>query len=196
MASSIYVVAALAGNAWRESHINPTVGQQGGTAFGIFQWDGSRKTALKKWLSDNGYSETDPYGQMQYLEVEGDWQGSYGGISSLSQFLNSTSTDVAMLTQAFCKCWERPGKPAMEQRIAFANKALTYIYAHAEDETIVHFETEPMYYLSEAQALKNAVLMYRYYSGGSPVPPEPPTPTPTKGKTGMPLWMKIRYRIY
>ena len=74
--ASVYVVAALAGNAWRESHINPTVGQQGGTAFGIFQWDGSRRNALLEWLSDNGYSKDDPYGQMEYLLVEDDWLGS------------------------------------------------------------------------------------------------------------------------
>lgn len=163
---SIYVVAALAGNAWRESHINPTLQQQGGGAFGMFQWDGGRRDALKQWLSDNGYSETDPNGQMQYLIVEGDWQGSYGGISSLEEFLNSDSTDVEMLTTAFCTCWERPGVPALDERIQFANKALDYIRAHANDTSITTWETDPMYYLSEAQALNNAVLMYRFFSAG------------------------------
>lgn len=163
---SIYVVCALVGNAWRESHINPTLQQQGGGAFGLFQWDGSRRDALKQWLSDNGYSETEPNGQMQYLIAEGDWQGSYGGISSLEEFLNSDSTDVEMLTTAFCICWERPGVPALDERIQFANKALDYIRAHANDTSIAAWETEPMYYLSEAQALNNAVLMYRFYSAG------------------------------
>lgn len=189
--SSIYVVSALAGNAWRESHINPTVGQQGGTAFGIFQWDGARKTALKNWLSENGYSDVDPYGQMEYLIVENDWQGSYGGISSLTDFMGSDSTNITTLTRAFCYCWERPGKPAMQERINFANKALSYIAEHANDESITGWETEPMYYLTENQALKNAVLMYRYYSGG--VTP-PPHPTPTGGKKKMPVWMMVRYR--
>ena len=185
--SSIYVVSALAGNAWRESHINPTVGQQGGTAFGIFQWDGTRKTALKNWLSENGYSDVDPYGQMKYLIVENDWQGSYGGISSLTDFMSSDTT----LTRAFCYCWERPGKPAMQERINFANKALSYIAEHANDASITGWETEPMYYLTENQALKNAVLMYRYYSGG--VTP-PPHPTPTGEKKKMPVWMMVRHR--
>lgn len=184
--ASVYVVAALAGNAWRESHINPTVGQQGGTAFGIFQWDGSRRNALLEWLSDNGYSKDDPYGQMEYLLVEDDWLGSYGGISSLTEFFESTSTNVSTLTQAFCLCWERPGIPAMQERINFAYAALDYIIKHNNDTDIVNWETEPEYYLSRNQALRNAVLMYRYYSGGV-------TPKPTRtGK--MPLWMKIRYR--
>lgn len=189
--SSIYVVSALAGNAWRESHINPTVGQQGGTAFGIFQWDGTRKTALKNWLIENGYSDVDPYGQMKYLIVENDWQGSYGGISSLTDFMSSDSTNITTLTRAFCYCWERPGKPATQERINFANKALSYIAEHANDASITGWETEPMYYLTENQALKNAVLMYRYYSGG--VTP-PPHPTPTGEKKKMPVWMMVRHR--
>lgn len=164
--SSVYVIAALAGNAWRESHINPTLQQLGGGAFGLFQWDGTRREALLSWLSDNGYESTDPNGQMQYLIVEGDWQGSYGGISSLDEFMQSDSTDIAMLTTAFCTCWERPGVPALDERIQFANKALEYIQDNANDTSITTWETEPMYYLSEAQALKNAVLMYRYYSAG------------------------------
>lgn len=164
--SSVYVIAALAGNAWRESHINPTLQQQGGGAFGIFQWDGTRRESMLSWLSDNGYPSTDPNGQMQYLIVEGDWQGSYGGISSLDEFMQSDSTDIAMLTTAFCTCWERPGVPALDERIQFASKALEYIQDNANDTSITAWETEPMYYLSEAQALKNAVLMFRYYSAG------------------------------
>lgn len=180
---SIYVVAALAGNAWRESHVNPTLQQQGGTAFGLFQWDGERRDAMLQWLSDNGYESTDPNGQMQYLIVENDWQGEFGGISSLEEFLNSNSTDVAMLTEAFMTCWERPGVPELQERIDFANKALVFIQNNANDSTIINWNTEPMYYLSEGQALYNAVLMYRFYSagggGGGTV----------RGKGKTPVWM-------
>ena len=186
--SSAYVISALAGNAWRESHINPTLSQQGGSAFGLFQWDGSRKQSLLDWLSENGYNSTDPIGQMQYLVVENDWLGSYDGISSLTEFLQSQSTDIASLTTAFCTCWERPGIPALEERIEFANKAHEYIISHAQDYSISEWETEPMYYLSEEQALNNAVLMYRYYSaggGGGGIP--------SKKKKKMPVWMMIRY---
>lgn len=186
--SSAYVISALAGNAWRESHINPTLSQQGGSAFGLFQWDGSRKQSLLDWLSENGYNSTDPIGQMQYLVVENDWLGSYDGISSLTEFLQSQSTDIASLTTAFCTCWERPGIPALEERIEFANKAHEYIISHAQDYYISEWETEPMYYLSDEQALNNAVLMYRYYSaggGGGGIP--------SKKKKKMPVWMMIRY---
>ena len=186
--ASIYVVSALAGNAWRESHINPTLSQLDGGAFGLFQWDGDRKTALLNWLSDNGYDNTSPNGQMQYLIEEGDWIGSFGGISSLEEFLNSASTDVAMLTEAFCTCWERPGVPALAERINFANQALEFIQINANNTTIVDWETEPMYYLSEGQALHNAVLMYRFYSAGGGG-----GGTPSKRKKKMPIWMWIKY---
>ena len=186
--ASIFVVSALAGNAWRESHINPTLSQIGGGAFGLFQWDGDRKTALLNWLSNNGYDDTSPNGQMQYLVVEDDWIGTFDGISSLTEFITSTSTDVKSLTEAFCTCWERPGIPAIEERIEFAYKALSYIKLHANDTSIVTWETEPMYYLTEEQALRNAVLMYRFYSAGGGG-----GGTPSKRKKKMPVWMMCRY---
>lgn len=186
--SSVYVISALAGNAWRESHINPTLSQMGGGAFGLFQWDGDRKTKLLDWLSDNGYSSTDANGQMYYLIVEDDWMGESYGISSLTEFMQSQSTNISELTEAFCTCWERPGVPALQERIEFANKAFAYIQTHAQDSSITTWETTPMYYLSEQQALNNAVLMYRFYSagggGGGVI-------TPPIRK--MPIWMKIKY---
>lgn len=186
--ASIFVVSALAGNAWRESHINPTLSQIGGGAFGLFQWDGDRKTALLNWLNDNGYADTSPNGQMQYLVVEDDWIGTFDGISSLTEFLTSSSTDVESLTEAFCTCWERPGVPAIEERIEFAYKALSYIKLHANDTSIVTWETEPMYYLTEEQALRNSVLMYRFYSAGGGG-----GGTPSNLKKKMPIWMMCRY---
>ena len=186
--ASIYVVSALAGNAWSESHINPTLTQVGGSAFGIFQWDGTRRDSLLDWLSENGYNSTDPNGQMKYLVIEDDWIGTYDGISSLTEFLQSSSTDIGSLTTAFCICWERPGSPALDKRIEFANKAFEYITLHAQDSSINTWETEPMYYLTEAQALNNAVLMYRFYSAGGGG-----GGTPGTLKKKMPIWMWIKY---
>lgn len=186
---SIYVVAALAGNAWRESHINPTLNQDGGGAYGLFQWDGGRRTSLENWLKENGYAVDSPEGQMEYLLVEGDWQGSFGGISSLDEFMNSTSTDIDMLTEAFMTCWERPGKPHLEERIEFAHEAYTFILANANDTSITTWETVPQYYLSRNQALRNAVLMYRFYAAGGGG-----GGTDSKRKAHMPVWMQIDYR--
>lgn len=186
--ASIYVVSALCGNSWRESTINPGLHQIGGTAFGLFQWDGTRRDALYQWLSDNGYEQTSPEGQMQYLIIENDWSGSFGGISSLNEFLTSTSTDIAMLTEAFMTCWERPGVPALEDRIRWANQCYEYIQAHASDTTITTWYITD-YYLTEEQTLNNAVLLYRFYSAGGGG-----GGTPSKPKKKMPIWMWIKYR--
>lgn len=189
--SSVYVIAALAGNAWRESHINPTLQQQNGSAYGLFQWDTPRKEAYFAWAAENGYVRQDPIAQMQYLVVEGDWMGSFDGINSLEEFLTSSSTDIPMLTEAFMTCWERPGKPHLEERIEFANEAYIFILANANSTSITEWETEPQYYLSRNQALRNAVLMYRFYSAGGGG-----GGTPGLKGACMPVWMKIKYPKY
>lgn len=184
---SIYVVSALAGNAWQESHVNPTVTQQGGgTGFGLWQWSYSRRDDLFNYLTSHGYSHFDPVGQMQFLIDENIWIGSFGGISSLKEFLYSDSTDIAMLTEAFSRCWEGAGTPVLDERIRFAYEAYDYILEHADDTSITDWITQPMYYISEADALKNSVLMYRFYSKGGGV-------LPTKRKKKMPVWMMVRY---
>jgi hypothetical protein len=190
---SIYVVSALAGNSWRESHINPALSQIGGTAYGMFQWDGSRKTALFNWLSSNGYSRIDGDAQLQYLIVENDWIGTSGGISSLTDFLQSPSIDISLLTTAFCNCWERPGVPALQERIEFANDALDFISENANNSNINSWEIHPEnggIYLSRQQALRNAVMMYRYLSAGGGG-----GGTPGSHINRMPVWMMIRYHI-
>lgn len=185
---SVQVVSALAGNAWVESKVNPTVLQQSGTAFGLWQWDSARKLAMIGWLTAEGYSDDDPEGQMRYMVHEDFWQGSHQGITNLQQFLTSTSSDIDMLTEAFCNCWELPATPNLRQRQEFAQLAYRYIQAHANDSTITEWETVPMYYLSEAQALNNAVMMYRFFSAGGGG-----GGTPTERIKKMPVWMKIRY---
>ena len=87
-------------------------------------------------------------------------------------------------------CWERPGKPHLDERIDFANKAYDYILNHAQDTSITQWETQPQYYLSEAQALKNAVLMYRFYGAGGGG-----GGTPSLKKKKIPVWMIIRYHF-
>lgn len=184
--ASIYVISALCGNAWRESNINPALNERGGGGFGLFQWTGGRKTALLEYLSSQGLSATDPNGQMQYLIEEDDWMGTSYGISSLDDFMTSTSTNIAQLTEAFCTCWERPRVPALNERIEHANQCYNYIQAHANDTSITTWVSEDRY-LSESEILNNAVLLYRFYSvggggGGGSV---------YVYKSSFPLWMSI-----
>lgn len=162
---SIYVVSALCGNSWRESGINPGINEVGGGGFGLFQWTGGRRDSLEEWLTDNGYSVTDGNGQLEYLIAEDFWQGEFNGITSLSAFLSSQSTDIAMLTEAFMRCWEIPGVPELQERIQRANQCYEYIRENANDTSINSWITSNTY-LTENQSLNNAVMMYRYLSAG------------------------------
>lgn len=180
---SIYVVAALCGNAWRESNINPSLEEVGGGGFGIFQWTGTRRDSLESYLSDMGLPNNSPDGQLMYLIHEDFWSGEYQGISSLQEFLTSTSTDIAMLTTAFMECWEIPGVPELEERIQHANQCYTYILEHADDESITTWVNENRY-LTESEILNNAVLLYRFYSAGGGG-----GGFPTGKRSRMPVWM-------
>lgn len=184
---SAYVVAALAGNAYRESHINP--GQEqigGGGGYGMWQWTGSRRTALESWCSTNGYSTTDGDAQCQYLIDENDWIDNTGNYSNLQEFLNSTSTDLNQLVADFLACWERAGVAALSERQEFAQKALDYINEHAQDTSITGWIVDTSSMLTEAQALNNAVMMYRFFSTGG----AGGTLSSAKRKK-MPVWMYI-----
>lgn len=185
------VVAALCGNSWRESFINPGAVEGGtGIGFGLFQWSFERRTNLENYLRQNGYPLDSGNGQCAFLIEEGDWIQNYGPYASLQEFLDSTSSDIAELTRCFMECWERPGVPALEERIEHAYTCAAYCAAHAQDTNITDWIASSGT-LSEDQILNNAVMMYRYFSvggGGGGVP--------GTEKKGMPVWMKIRYHEF
>ena len=189
---SLPVISAICGNAWRESHVNPAFAQVGGGAYGIFQWDGSRRTAFETWCTQNGFSLTDGNAQLQYLIVEDFWSSAraheYGyPFNTLTEFLQSTSTDIAYLTEVWCRCWEIAGVEAMDERVQFANDAQLYIMAHAQDTSIIEW-IYGQRYLTTEEALHNSVFIYRFLSAGGGG-----GGTVGEADKGMPLWMKIRY---
>jgi hypothetical protein len=189
--ASIYVVSALCGNAWRESHINPAQEElSGGGGFGIFQWTAGRRTALEQWLSENGYDRTSPDGQVKYLFVEADWLGEFAGITSLDEFINSDSRDIPALTEAFMKCWERPAESDPSLRIEYANKCFDFIQEHAQDSSINSWVIKNEL-LGEPDILNNAVMMYRLLSAGGGS-----GGTAGSKKSKMPVWMMIRYKLF
>lgn len=195
--SSPYVIAALAGNAWQESTINAGRHQTPGTAYGMFQWDGGRKTNLLNWLSQHGYREDDADGQILFLIEENEWsvnaESSANGINSLQDFLTSTITDIQLLTRLFCNCWERPGIPAMQNRYNYAAQAYDYINAHATDVAITGWITASRA-LDPPESLNNAVMLYRAFSlggGGQGYPGG----FPPWELTTIPVWMMTRKPI-
>lgn len=190
---SLPVIAALCGNAWKESQINPGLEEVGGGGgYGLFQWTDTpgspRRTNFENWCIQNGFAFNDPNGQVQYLIVEDDWiQVPPYPFASLTEFLNSDSTDIEMLTRAWEDCWERSAdsEAQIQQRIAWANECFTYISVHAQDTNIFEWYVSN-HYITDEQTLNNAVMLYRILSvggGGG-----------TQGiEKKMPIWMKIRY---
>lgn len=201
-----YVVAAMAGNFWTESNINPGVWESLEVAswtslrhgYGIGQWtntDGDtqgRLYQLHAWLSENGYADDSLEGQVKYIIVEDVWHtsGSYQqeiSFKSLSEFLNSDSTDLDYLTKAWLYCWEGINNGTLEERQGHARNCYDYIIAHAGDTEINPY-TSSNSYLSESEILNNALWLYRLMGGSGGETPKPVT------RHKMPIWLMLRRR--
>lgn len=197
------VISAMCGNFWTESNINPAIWESlsVGTwtdlnkGYGLGQWTNTggdtqgRLYQLKAWLDAHGYTTEDGNAQCEYITAENYWtpKTEYPQFTSLSDFLNSTSTDLTTLTHAWNWCWEGIHDASWDTRVTQANTVYDYITEHANDTSI----TDWIYgnrYLSTDEILNNAVMMYRYFSAGGGG-----GGTPSLPKTKMPVWMKIRY---
>lgn len=192
---SLFVIAAMCGNFWQESTINPALWQGtivGAAGYGLGQWTDNavtnRKTKLFNWLDANGYSMDNGDAQLEYLIYENEWYstGAARGYENLQAFLTSDSTDLNALTSAYMRGWEGISDDGtLSLRQEKAKECYDYILAHAQDATITAWIVGNRY-LSDAERLNNSVMVYRYLSGGTP--PEPPHPERAK-RHHMPIWL-------
>lgn len=194
---SMYVVAATCGNWWQESNINPAIWehlQVGSPGYGLGQWtdnaNTNRKTQLFNWLDAHGYSRTDGNAQLEYFVEENVWyrggsQTQYADpYASLSAFLNSTSTDLTTLTYAFMQGWEGIWDGTQNTRVQEANTVYQYLLQHGNDNVTWISGNR---YLSQAEILNNAVMVWKYLGRGI-TPPHP------VHKIKLPIYMMIRRR--
>jgi cell wall-associated NlpC family hydrolase len=103
-------IFGLMGNASQESDWQPFQNESGGTAFGLWQWDGERKVALQNY-------GTDLYHQCMFLDSEitgnntSETGAEYNWINANGythdNFMNGTYSPSDSAS-AFCWCWERP----------------------------------------------------------------------------------------
>lgn len=193
-----YVAAAIAGNMWHESSLSPgvweglVVGQPTDLnhGFGLGQWTNTggnthgRLYNLITWLESNGYSDDDGDGQLAYLVHEDVWYpNSAYPFNNLTEFLQSTSTDIEMLTHAYNLCWEGIHDSSWDQRVTYARWCYEYIVAHANSTTITHWYNANTY-LTNDQRFNNAVMLYRNLSAGGGG-----GGTPTQRTKSTPIWM-------
>ena len=184
---SAYVIAAMCGNFWTESTINPGIweslnAQTDYTAqyvgYGLGQWTNvgrpnGRLYNLMNFLNNSGYAKDSGDGQLEFLISENYWTPvSDYTFQNLNEFLTSTSTDIAMLTHAFNRCWEGIHNNTWDARVTQAENCYNYILAHKDDTSITGWITGNRF-LSYNERMNNAVMIYRWISshiGGNPIP--------------------------
>lgn len=140
--------AAFIGNAWHESDLDPSKGQNGmdvknksneeikqisGTAkaVGIFQWDGERRTALAEYADEKGKKWNDLDLQLEFFKKEMD--ESYGKTLASAGF-NKEGEKVDKLTDLVNQHYEGSGdwdygndpgkKERRDKRVAYAEQFL------------------------------------------------------------------------
>lgn len=174
---SAYVVAAMCGNFWTESGIDPGIWESLNTqtdytvqyvGYGLGQWTNvgtgtGRLYNLMQFLNNNGYAIDSGDGQLEYIIEENYWShASSYGFDSLRNFLASESTDLTMLTHAFNWCWEGIHNNTWDARVTQAQRCYNYIVDHATDTSITGWITGNRF-LSESERLNNAVMIYKWF---------------------------------
>lgn len=111
--------SGIVGNMMKESTplIDPDAADNNG-AYGIVQWQGSRRDALEKFAEDNGRKVNDLYTQLDFVihELGTTEKRAYRKLKN-----TSNPTDAA---NAFAKYYERPTNPNSPKRRAFAEDVL------------------------------------------------------------------------
>ena len=184
--SNLYVIAAICGNFWQESQVNPGVWEGwtvGNPGFGLGQWTDNppavmRRTALFNWLDANGYARDSGDGQLAFLVHENLWipssfqQSSY---NTLTDYFQSTSTDISALTREWMYHWEGINDGSYQTRYdaavdfydVFINSDGTREPWYAKNER-----------LTRGQARWNSLRVMDFFLGEEPGPgPGPDEPT-------------------
>lgn len=177
---SIFVVAAICGNWWQESGINPGVWEGLEEAgwesdkhgYGLGQWTNvgdshGRLYQLYSFLTENGYELDSGDGQLEFLIQEDYWiaDESWGlAYENLQAFLTSDSEDLEALTHAFNDGWEGIHDDSWDTRVENAQRVYEYLLEHADDPNITEWKKGNTY-LSEEDRFNNAVMIYRALNG-------------------------------
>lgn len=134
--------AAIMGNMYAESGVNPSSTETGGTGIGICQWSYGRANNLRRYATSQGKSWTDLSVQLDFFWNHDIWQNEWsstytirqhkvdgdpavGEVVSGSKTRFLASTDLNEATKLFCYGWERPGIPRINTRLEAAQRYYT-----------------------------------------------------------------------
>ena len=173
---SFYVIAAICGNFWHESSLNPAIWESLSAGdwtstmkgYGLGQWTNVGSTHgrlynLHQWTHSKGFADDDGDGQLSYLVYEDYWtpHTDYPQFQTLTDFLTSNSTDIATLTHAFNRCWEGIHDSSWDVRVTYAQNVYNYLQSHYTDS--VNW-IKGNRYLSDSERYNNSVKVYQYFN--------------------------------
>lgn len=186
ISNNLYVIAAICGNFWQESQVNPgawegwTVGNPG---YGLGQWTDNppvvmRRTALFDWMDANNYAHDSGPGQLAFLIHEDLWIPSLfqqSAYNTMTEFLQSTSTDMQALVREWMYHWEGIDDGSFNTRWA---AALDFLNFYTDNSGSAYREPwySGNYQISFNQACWNAMHIFDFFLEEEPPGPEPPEP--------------------
>lgn len=131
--------AAIMGNMYAESGINPSSMESGGTGIGICQWSYGRANNLRRYAAQQGKSWDDLNVQLDFFWDHDIWSSEWSSVytirthqvdgdpavgervsGSKSGFL--ATSDLNDAVKQFCYGWERPGIPRINVRLEAAQR--------------------------------------------------------------------------
>ena len=183
--NNLYVIAAICGNFWQESTVNPGIWeglQVGAPGYGLGQWTDNpgvvmRRTALFDWLTANGYARDSGPGQLAFLIHENVWLGNGAGYQSaytnLMDFLTTTSTNLSDLVYEFFHQWEGIDDGTGPVRLQFAQDVLPFLQNDPGSRDPWHSGNN---YNSRQNAIMNSLLIMDFFLQSQPTP-QPWNPT-------------------
>ncbi|MDR1300819.1 MAG: phage tail-type lysozyme domain-containing protein [Candidatus Nomurabacteria bacterium] len=119
-------ICGILGNIAQESKFDP-LSQNGHIAYGLFQWEDSRKANLMKHSDWQALS-----GQMDFFIHELDSDDARAAFKGLIK--QETVEDAATV---FCEKFERPSAPVLEKRIYYAEQFYLQYYSGKEVAKII-----------------------------------------------------------
>lgn len=180
--NNLYVIAAICGNFYRESQVNPGIWENltvGAPGYGLGQWTDippslTRRTQLFQWLSANGYSQDSGEGQLSYLVYENYWipNNRYhnSAYATLADYLQSTSTNLSDLVYEYMWHWEGINDSQVSIRLQYAQRFLDLML---NDPGYRMPWTAINAYISVTQSEFNVLLIMDWFLGSTPPGPGP-----------------------
>ena len=187
ISNNLYVIAAICGNFFQESTVNPGIWEGltvDAPGFGLGQWTDNppsvmRRTALFNWLDANGYARDSGDGQLAFLVYENLWIPSLispSAYSTLTDFFQSTSTNLQDLVLEWMYHWEGINDGTDGIRYSAAQHFLSAF--QNDDGTRLPWFTGNYYLSRDYESTDNALRILDFFLGSSPPGPQPPTPQP------------------